>query len=265
MIQYFPHVLAFLVGLAAGSFGNVLIHRVPRRESIVKPGSHCPVCGHPLSWYENIPLLSWLLQRGKCRHCAVTISLRYPLVELATGLLFLLFAMLLPGWREFLFYLPLLVLVLPLTLIDYDHLLLPNRLVYPLLIAGLLLNGWNGLLPPAQQILQPTWSGLAGGAFAWAVFYIIAAFSQKLLGKVGLGGGDIKLVGVLGLYAGLIGIMVGILLASLLGTLWQGTLILTRRRERSRYFPFGPYLLLGTLLAVLWGERLIGWYLSWVM
>ncbi len=264
MIQYFPHLLAFILGLAAGSFGNVLIHRVPRRESIVRPGSRCPACGHRLRWYENIPLLSWLLQRGKCRQCAVSIPLRYPLVELATGLLFLLFAAQLPGWREFLFYLPLLVLVVPLTLIDYNHLLLPNRLVYPLLIAGLLLNGWNALLPPAQQIL-PIWSGLAGGAFAWAVFYIIAAFSQKLMGREGLGRGDIKLVGALGLYAGLTGIMVGIFLASLLGTLWQGALIISRRRDRSRYFPFGPYLLLGALLAILWGERLIGWYLGWVM
>ncbi|MBL7032961.1 MAG: prepilin peptidase [Candidatus Delongbacteria bacterium] len=262
MVQYYPQLFALVLGLVVGSFGNVLIHRLPQKQSIIKPGSHCPACDQQLSWYDNIPLLSWLLLGGKCRSCGVRIAWRYPLVELATGLLFLLCSLLLPDWRHFLFYLPLLIVAIPLTLIDYDHLLLPDRLVYPLIVAGLVVNGINALLPLPQQIL-PVWSGLAGGGFALALFYIIAALSLRLLGKEGIGGGDIKLVAALGLFAGMSGIMVGIFLASLLGTLWQGALILGRRRQTSRYFPFGPYLILGTLVAVLWGERLIEWYIGW--
>ena len=264
MIQYFPQLVAVVLGLIFGSFGNVLIHRIPQKKSIIKPGSHCPACNHQLQWYDNIPLLSWLLLRGKCRACGEAISLRYPLVELSTALLFLLFATLLPDWHEFLFYLPLLVLALPLTLIDYEHFLLPNRLIYPLLIAGVLANGFNALLPPAQQVL-PVWSGLAGGAFAGCVFYIIAAVFQRLLGKEGMGGGDIKLVAALGLFAGISNTMVAIFLASLLGILLQGSLILSGRRDKSRYFPFGPYLIIGALIAILWGERMMGWYIGLVM
>jgi len=264
MVQYYPQLFALILGLVFGSFANVLIHRIPHKQSIIKPASHCPGCSSKLVWYDNIPLLSWVLLRGRCRVCADPISVRYPLVELASGLLFLVFAILLTDWRHFIFFLPLLILALPLTMIDYDHFLLPNRLVYPLLIMGLLVNGWNALLPPFQQVF-PIWSGLAGAAFAWLVFYLIAVVSRKLLGKDGLGGGDIKLVAALGLFAGITDIMVGIFLASLLGTLWQGALILTKQRERNRYFPFGPYLLLGTLIAILWCERMVAWYLGLVL
>jgi leader peptidase (prepilin peptidase) / N-methyltransferase len=264
MVQYYPQLFALTLGLVFGSFANVLIHRVPLKQSVVKPASHCPDCDNRLAWYDNIPLLSWLLLRGKCRSCGMPISVRYPLVELASGLLFLLFAFLLPDWYHFIYFLPLLILVVPLTMIDYEHFLLPDRLVYPLLIAGLLVNGWNALLPPELQ-LMPIWSGLAGAAFAWLVFQIIAVASRKLLGKDGMGGGDIKLVAALGLFTGITNVMVGIFLASLLGTLWQGTLILTGQRDRSRYFPFGPYLLLGALIAILWGERMIEWYIGIVL
>jgi leader peptidase (prepilin peptidase) / N-methyltransferase len=264
MVQYYPQLFALILGLVFGSFANVLIHRIPLKQSIVKPASHCPDCSNQLAWYDNIPLLSWLLLRGRCRTCSVPISLRYPLVELVSGLLFLIFAIMLPDWRHFVFIMPLLILVVPLTMIDYEHFMLPDRLVYPLLIAGLLVNGWNALLPATHRLL-PIWSGLAGAAFAWLVFQTIAVASRKLLGKDGMGGGDIKLVTALGLFAGITNVMVGIFLASLLGTLWQGTLILTGQRDKSRYFPFGPYLLLGTLLAIIWGEMMIGWYLELVL
>ncbi len=264
-MAWFPWVTAFLLGLALGSFGNVLAYRVPRRESVVFPGSHCPRCGHPLSWFENVPLLSWIFLRGRCRHCGAPVSVRYPLVEAATALLFLLLVWKYPLNWGFFFYLPLFVVVIPLTLIDLEYQLLPNRLIFPVLGLGILLNLGNYFLPAAQRVLDPWWSGLAGGLAAFALFWFIAEASLRLLGKEGMGGGDVKLMAVLGLYLGLPKVLLTIFLASLLGTVSMGLPLLLGVGERGRRFAFGPFLLLGALLSLFLGDPLIQWYLNWAL
>lgn len=251
--------LCFVFGLAFGSFANVVIQRVPRTESLVKPPSECPKCLTPLQWRDNIPIVSWLLLRGKCRHCREPISVRYPLVELATGLLFAgigarfgvdwaLPAFLLYAWT-----------LLVLAVIDASTRKIPNRLTYPLTPTLLVLLGGAALLQG-----QPGWAlrALIAGLLA---FFLL--FTMAVINPGGMGMGDVKLAAFLGLGLGYLGwghVVLGLFAGFLVGGVTAIGLLVVRRRSRKDLIPFGPYLAVGALLAVLAGGPIIDGYLAWL-
>jgi leader peptidase (prepilin peptidase) / N-methyltransferase len=246
-----------VLGLLVGSFLNVVVWRVPRGESVVSPPSACPGCGHAIRARDNVPVLSWLLLRGRCRDCGATISARYPLVELATALLFALTAWRLGATWELPAYLYLAAIAVALTLIDIDVRRLPNAIVLPsygvaaalLLIPAIAEGGWHSYL-----------RALIGAAILF-VGYFVLAFAYP----AGMGFGDVKLAGVLGLYLGWLGwgeLAVGAFLGFLLGGVWGAALLIARRAGRKSAIPFGPFMLAGALLAVFVGGAIARGYVD---
>jgi leader peptidase (prepilin peptidase) / N-methyltransferase len=251
-------VLAGLLGLAFGSFANVVIHRVPRGESMVRPASRCPSCGEPVAWRDNLPVLGWLLLGGRCRHCRMPISPRYPLVELGMGLLWFLLTLRLVsaglGWAVPA-YLALAFLCVVLAVIDTHTRLLPNRITYPAfpIMLSLLLLASVGL-GDLGRLARGLLAALAVGAF----FLLLALISPK-----GMGLGDVKLAPTLGLALGWLswgavafGVFTGFLLGGLAGLAAIAVLGLTRKS----LLPFGPWLVTGALLGVLAGADVAAWY-----
>lgn len=245
--------LAGLAGLVLGSFANVVVHRVPRRESLVRPPSRCPACETPISPRDNVPVLSWILLRGRCRHCGARIAWRYPAVELLTGALFALAVLRLPQeaghtrW-DLLPYVPLMFVLVVLSFIDLEHKILPNRIVLPALALEAALFGAASVAGPGLD----AWLGaLAGGAGGFGFFLLLAIVSPR-----GMGMGDVKLSALLGLALGYLGwerVFVGFFLAFVAGALFGIGLMLVRRAGRKSQVPFGPWLALGAVVAVLWG------------
>jgi len=244
--------LATLLGLIFGSFANVVVHRVPLKESIVRPASRCPSCGVPLRARDNIPVLSWVLLRGKCRNCGARISPRYPAIEILTGVLFGLAAWRIRPTSDLIAYLPLLWVLVVLSFIDLEHKLLPNRIVFPSLIAGVVLLGIAAAFGPGIH----AWvRALIGAAIAFGIFLLLAIISPR-----GMGMGDVKLSAVLGLalaYQGWGRLFLGFLLSFATGAVGGIALIAARRAGRKSEIPFGPYLALGTAVALLFGGPLV--------
>lgn len=231
---------SFAVGACLGSFFNVLIHRLPHGESIVRPGSRCPSCGRPIRPRENIPIASFFLLRGRCAGCGGRISGRYPLVEALSGAGFALFAVVdgpgIPLLRDlFLFS-----LVVPITFIDLDHRIIPDELSLGGLAAGILL----AFLPGGD------WKGsLAGGLLGGGILYATAFLYEKATGREGMGGGDIKLIAMIGAFLGWKGALFAIFAGSLLGVA-GGVVAMGKGREGLKTaIPFGPYLCAAALLA----------------
>jgi leader peptidase (prepilin peptidase) / N-methyltransferase len=255
--------LAGVLGLAAGSFANVVIHRVPRHESVVGPGSHCPACGAPVAWRDNLPVLGWLLLRGRCRSCRATISVRYPLVELGMALLWFLITLRLAdtglGWAVPA-YLTLAFVCLVLAVIDATTRLLPNRITYPAFPAmlGLLLLASVGLGDPGR-LARGLLAAVAVGAF----FLLLALISPR-----GMGLGDVKLAPTLGLALGWLSwgtVAVGVFAGFLLGGLAGLGAIVALGLTRKSLLPFGPWLVAGALLGVLAGADVAAWYARTLM
>jgi leader peptidase (prepilin peptidase) / N-methyltransferase len=251
--------LAGLLGLAVGSFATVVIHRVPRRESVVRPGSRCPACGAAIAWRDNLPLLGWLLLRGRCRSCRTPIPVRYPLVELGMGLLWFLVALRLAGaglgWA-IPAYLAVAFVCLVLAVIDATERLLPNRITYPAFpaVLGLLL-----LASLALGDLGRLARGLAAAAAVGGFFLLLALISPG-----GMGLGDVKLAPTLGLALGWLSwgtVAVGVFAAFLLGGLAGLVAIVALGLSRKSLLPFGPWLVTGALLGVLAGGEVAAWYL----
>ncbi|HVE46366.1 MAG TPA: prepilin peptidase [Acidimicrobiales bacterium] len=244
-----------LVGLAVGSFLNVVVHRVPRKESVVSPRSRCPGCGMQLAPRDNIPVVSWLLLRGRCRTCQQPISPRYPLVELATAVLFAAVALRLGADWALPGFLIVVAGLVAISAVDLERFIVPNRILYPtLFIAAPLL-----ILAAA---VDGDWSGARtsalGGVMAWGLLLTIHLISPK-----GMGFGDVRLAGLIGMMLGwlslghvLVGLFLGFLTASMVGV----GLILAGRRGRKDRVPFGPFLAAGAVLAVLFGRPILSWY-----
>ena len=251
-------LLAGLLGLAAGSFANVVIHRVPRGQSVVRPGSRCPACGAPVAWRDNLPLAGWLLLRGRCRSCRAPIRVRYPLVELGMGLLWFVVTLRLVtaglGWAVPA-YLALAFVCLTLAVIDATTRLLPNRITYPAfpVVLGLLLVASVGL-GDLGRLARALLAALAVGAF----FLALALISPR-----GMGLGDVKLAPTLGLALGWLSwgtVAVGVFAGFLLGGLAGLAAILLFGLTRKSLLPFGPWLVTGALLGVLAGADVVSWY-----
>jgi leader peptidase (prepilin peptidase)/N-methyltransferase len=250
--------LAGLVGLAAGSFANVVIHRVPQRQSVVTPGSRCPACGAAVAWRDNLPVVAWLLLRGRCRACRAPIPVRYPLVELAMGLLWFLITLRLAqaglGWAVPA-YLALAFVCLVLAVIDATTRLLPNRITYPAFpaVLALLLVASIGLGDLGRLA-----RGLLAAMAVGGLFLLLALISPR-----GMGLGDVKLAPTLGLALGWLSwgaVAVGVFAGFLLGALAGLAAIVALGLTRKSLLPFGPWLVAGALLGVLAGADVAAWY-----
>lgn len=250
--------LAGLIGLVVGSFLNVVIWRVPRGESIIKPASRCPGCGHELRWWENLPVVSWLWLGRRCSSCKVRISARYPIVELLTGALFVLVAWHFGATIEAIAFAYLAAIAVALALIDLDVHRLPDSLVLPsYIVVGVLLIA-------ATWVAGDGWWPLARAAVGGAAMFVIY-FAAAVLYPGGMGLGDVKLSGVLGIALGWLGwgaLAVGWFAAFILGGLFSVGLIVTRRAGKGSGIPFGPWMLLGALVGVAAGEPLWQAYVS---
>lgn len=244
--------LAFLIGAFVGSFLNVCIHRMPLRQSVVWPASHCPACGGPIAPYDNVPLVSYVLLRGRCRACRVPISFRYPLVEFANGVGYALILWRFGwGWPA-LIYAALFSALLIVTGIDWAHQIIPDRITLPGIGFGLLAGAT--VLPVGFP--DALLGALVGGGILW----LLAWASPYLFGKEGMGGGDIKLLAMIGAFLGwkpaLLTIMIGAFSGSIVGV----AMILLKLIRRDQYLPFGPFLALGAVIAMFFHQELLAWY-----
>ena len=258
-------VLAGVLGLAVGSFLNVVIHRVPRGESLLRPASHCPRCQRAVRPWENVPVLSWLALRGKCAGCAGRISVRYPLVEAATAALFVAIALRFGLSPELPAYLYLGAVSLALALIDLDVRRLPNSIVLPSYVVGAALLALPAALNPTEVHEQVP---AAGRALLAMVVLFTLFLAIAFLYRGGMGLGDVKLAGVLGLYLGWLGwssVVVGAFSGFLLGGLAGVALLVARRASRRTAIPFGPFMLAGALLAVFLAEPIASWYTTHIL
>lgn len=246
------------MGLLFGSFATVAAYRIPRRESIVTGRSRCPECGRTITAWENIPVLSWLILRGRCRGCGNRIPPRYPLIELATGLLFVVAVWRFDSLVNAAAFAAFFWVLVVLTVIDLDHKLLPNRIVYPTGVVGALALTLAALIEGDLDRLVSA----AIGALVFGGFFFLIAFIYP----AGMGGGDVKLAFVLGMflgYAGGIGVvLVGMFLAFLIGGLSGVLVMLVTGGDRKMQVPFGPFLTLGTVLAIAVGRQLVDAYLG---
>lgn len=264
----------FFTGLCVGSFLNVVIHRLPLmlerrwqseaaeirgeeipaqpRLNLVVPRSRCPHCGHQITALENIPVISWLLLRGRCSSCKTAISPRYPLVELATALLSLLVLMVLGPSTKMLAALGLTWALVALTMIDFDTQLLPDDITLPLLWAGLLINTSGVFVPLHTAVLGAVFGYLS----LWSVYWLF----KLATGREGMGYGDFKLLAVLGAWMGWLSVPLILLMSSVVGSVIGLGYLLVRRE--SAPFAFGPYIAIAGFITLLWGQPLMRWYLG---
>ena len=269
--------IALLFGLLIGSFLNVCILRIPREESIVLPPSHCPACGASIKPYDNIPVLSWLALRGRCRKCKAKISPQYPAVELLTGLLFVACYLAFGLSFEALKWAVFAALLVVLTVTDLRERILPDVVNFTGLGLGLLLSlvtppvdgsaGWLagrllGLSPP-QPVLSLA-DALIGAAAASGLLWIVAEGYFRLRGREGMGLGDVKMMAMAGAFLGLQRAMLTILLGSLLGSVIGSAVIAFRHKGRDFELPFGTFLGAGAILVVFFGSATLDWYRSFL-
>ncbi|HTO95661.1 MAG TPA: prepilin peptidase [Myxococcales bacterium] len=257
----------FVAGAVVGSFLNVVIARVPKGQSIVSPGSRCPRCGNPIAWFDNIPILSWLLLRARCRKCGLAISARYPLVELLSGFLAVAVVRHQGATWSALFYFLFAAALLALSYIDLDSWLLPHQITWPLLGVGLVSPLWNPALTYAE-------AGI-GAAAGFAAFAAVALFGEKVLKRDTMGWGDVWLLAAIGAWLGWPALLPVILLSAVQGVA-VGTILLATRREPDpapppppqpaadeewvpprHAVPYGPFLALAAMEYLFFGDRLV--------
>ncbi|MBI5871359.1 MAG: prepilin peptidase [Actinobacteria bacterium] len=250
-------VILFVLGAVIGSFLNVVIYRLPRELSLVAPGSHCPRCDQPVKWYDNIPILSYALLRGQCRHCGQGITMRYPTVELLTAVLWTLagveFGM---SWE----LLPALLFVSSLVAIyyiDLDHYIIPNVIVLPVAVIGLAANIAISLTgDDTVPSWQPWYAYLAAGLMSATFFFVVA-----LLKPGGMGMGDVKLAGMMGFFLGeytLVGLFLGFLIGAITGVVLMAVGI----KGRKSRIPFGPFLAIGAVIALFFGADILDFWMG---
>ena len=236
----------FIFGLIVGSFLNVIIYRTPKHESIVTPASHCTVCGSTIKWYDNIPVISFLLLRGRCRKCGETISAIYPAVEIVTALIFLIFYLKFSLTLPLLKYILFAAFLIALSAIDFFHYILPDFLAYPLMIIGLF---FTFFLPP-----YTAWA-LVSAAAASLFLFMLGLIVGKSVGKEALGFGDVKLIFAISIFLGIKGAIFTLFFGSILGII---AAILIFRKKR---IPFGPFLSLAAICYPFFGQSLFNFLL----
>ncbi len=244
--------LAALFGLAVGSFLNVCIYRLPRGQSLVRPASRCPRCGRPLHWFDNIPILSWLALRGRCRQCRESISIRYPLIELVTALSSVAIVAITPPGPLLASRLALAMTLVVLFMIDLEHHILPNAITLPGIVVGIL---FSLVAPPG--IVAAT----AGAVLGAGILYAIAAGYYLLRGEEGMGMGDVKMLAMIGAFLGWRGVLLTLVLSSFVGAIVGVGLIAFSRGTMRYALPFGTFLALGAFVTMFWGDAILTWYM----
>ena len=244
-------VVCFLLGLAIGSFLNVCIWRLPREESIIRPGSHCPACSTVLGVRDLVPVLSWIFLRGKCRICGAKISWRYPAVELCTGALFLGCFLRFGLGGELAAALVFTAFLVAIAFIDIDHQIILDGM--------LMLFGVSGAAFRLGLGTPELWSMVEGAAVGGGLMLFLA-----ILSRGGMGGGDVKLAFTLGLWLGWPGNLLGLFISFVLGGLGSALLLLFRLRGRKDYIPFGPFIAAGAWIALLYGRNILEWYFGFL-
>ena len=253
--QYILDTWIFLVGATVGSFLNVVISRLPRGESIVKPASHCPKCDTPVKPYDNIPILSWLLLRAKCRSCKKPISVRYPLVELGVALLFLAMYQFFGLSWEFMSFISLGPLLLAVSLIDIATQLIPDSILITGAIIGVLLALFGDAISIENSLI--------GGAVMSGTFFLIALLGEKIFKKESMGFGDVKLSAMIGIFIGWKLALLAIFLSTIFGSIIGMGGIILGRMKFGKPFWFGPFISLGAFVSGLWGEDILRLYIEW--
>jgi len=246
-------VVFTILGMVFGSFFNVLSDRLPARKSIIAPPSHCPQCGIKLKIFDLIPVFSYIFLHGRCRYCGASIPKRVFLVELTTGAIFLVLYLFFGLSTELgigLFYFSVLLLIL---ITDLEHQLILNIIIYPVAIIVLVINA----LTPSLSFTPAFFNGLLGGGVGLVLFLLIF-----LVSRGGIGLGDVKMAGLMGLMLGLPGVLVGIFIGIVVGGIVASVALLTKRKKGRQAIPFGPFLSLGTMAALLWGQNILDWYLG---
>ena len=245
-------ILILIYGLIIGSFLNVCIYRIPREESIAFPASHCPSCSHKLKWYDNIPLFSYLILRGKCRYCNVKISPQYPIVETLNAIIYLMLFFYFNSFIDFIFYALISSVLIVITSIDLKEMIIPDILVIIILILSVLHKVLNYFV---YGISPGILSSLGGLIIAGGIFLAIVIFSRG-----GMGDGDVTLIAALGFILGVKYILLTIFLSFILGAIISVVLLATKIKTRKDPIPFGPFIILSFFIVLLYGKELIDIY-----
>ena len=249
------HIISIVFGAMIGSFLNVCIFRLPKEESIVWPGSYCPHCKNPIKSYDNIPLVSYILLKGRCRHCHTAISFQYPLVEgitaLASLILFIKFGLSL----SYLFYFLFVAALIVITVIDLYHQIIPDVISLPGIGVGLIAS----LLIPEITLFNSLFGILLGGGS----LFLVATLYHWLFKREGMGGGDVKLLAMIGAFLGWKAVLLTILLSSLVGSITGIIVMLSKGKDFKYAIPFGPFLSFGAVIALFYQNEIIFWYLRY--
>jgi leader peptidase (prepilin peptidase)/N-methyltransferase len=257
-------LLAFFFGACWGSFLNVCIHRIPREESVVTPRSHCPGCGHLIAWYDNIPLLSWLALRARCRSCGTRISARYFLVELLTAVLFLMV------WNRYgfdlrtpIYWVVVFGLVLG-TFVDLEHMIIPDRCTIGGMILGVAASAAAPVLHDTDSHLRSVVVSLIGLAAGFGSLWLVGQIGRWIFKKDAMGFGDVKLMGAIGAFFGAPAVLFTIMVSALLGSVAGVAMILLGGKEWQSRIPYGPYIAAAALLWMLGGHTWWTNYWTWL-
>jgi leader peptidase (prepilin peptidase)/N-methyltransferase len=283
MLTYKPFhglvsLCVFVWGACIGSFLNVCIYRIPRELSIVRPRSACPGCGFAIPWYLNMPIISYLVLRGRCRSCKTRISPRYVLVEALTGVLFLLVWLkfspfgvpplgLAPadnGWMIPVYWLVVAGLILG-TFVDFEHLIIPDRVTLGGIAAGLVLSMMVPSLHGDSTLMRGLMHSAIGAWAGWCLLWAVAVIGEWLFKKEAMGFGDVKLLSAIGAFFGWQAVLFNVIVSSLAGSLVGVTLVIFGQRSMQSRIPYGPYIALAALIWMFWGHSLWAWYVRMIL
>ena len=247
-------VLIFILGLIVGSFSNVCIYRIPRNESIIFPASHCPKCRSNIKPIDNIPLLSFILLKGRCRNCKSKISIQYPVVELITGLIYLIIYLIYGLSIQSLIYIILSSALIIIAFIDLNEQIVPDVISLPGIVIGFILS----FFVPYISFVNSALGVFVGGG----IILGIGLAGSALFKREAMGGGDVKLAAMIGAFLGWRYIIISLFLGFFTGALAGIILILSKIKSREDAVPFGPFIVLGSIITLLWGEKILIWYLG---
>lgn len=245
-------LLVGVVGALIGSFLNVCIYRLPRHESIAWPGSHCPACSKPIAWYDNVPIFGYVMLAGRCRACSIRIPLHYPVVEALNAAGYLAVLWYFGPTVEAAVYAVLFSALLVVAGTDLSHKIIPNAVTFPGIIIG--------LMCAATVLPLGLWNGVIGLVVGGGLLWLLAWASPYLFGKEGMGGGDIKLLAMIGAFLGWKLALMTIMLGSLVGSVVGVSLMAAHVLKREDYIPFGPFLVLGAIVSLFFGTAILEWY-----
>jgi len=256
-----PYLTVFLFGLITGSFLNVCIYRIPRGLSIIIPSSRCPSCNTPIKPWDNIPIVSYILLGGKCRFCKAKISLRYPLVELLNAIMYALILWRFNfGWHTIIYFVFSSSLIV-ITFIDLDFQIIPDRITLSGIPIGFLAGSFLLPDPFARSSLLGMKESLIGMITGFGLFYFVALIGSAIFKKEAMGGGDVKMMAMVGALTGWKAVLLTTFLGSLTGSIIGILLIVLKGKDRKAKIPFGPFLALGTIITLFYGQEILSWYI----